>query len=402
MSVRRDKDGTWRYRIVVKLPNGKRTRISGTPTINTKLEAEREERAHVHRVLNPPPAVQQVKEAPLFAEFGKQFLDVCVTKDKPSTLRSKEMILRVHLTPAFGTKRLDEIKYGDIVDYSARKARKLQKKTVNNHLSLIHRVLAVACKRGLIVVVPEIEWLKAPQPDFDFLTFEEAEKLVVAAHEDWRCMILLALRTGLRQGELLALRWSDVDLVAGRVTVRRSVTKGRVLDAASGELVAVDVVTGPKSGKAREVPLGAEILGALQALRSRTRSKLVFPDAAGEMRTSNGSKHPLWRACERAGIRHIRWHCLRHTFASHLAMRGVPLKVVQELLGHATMDMTMRYAHLSPSVPQDAVRLLDGRGKGVAKTSASGEDAEASDQNGSGNRVEAAGVEPIIFDGAGT
>ena len=377
MSVRRDKDGTWRYRIVVKLPNGKRTRISGTPTINTKLEAEREERAHVHRVLNPPAAVQQAKEAPLFAEFGRQFLDICITKDKPSTLRSKEMILRVHLTPAFGTKKLDEIKYGDIVDYSARKAKKLQKKTVNNHLSLIHRILTVGCKRGLIVAVPEIEWLKAPQPDFDFLGFEEAEKLVAAAHEDWRCMILLALRTGLRQGELLALRWTDVDLVAGRITVRRSVTKGRVLDPASGELVAMDAVTEPKSGKAREVPLGEEILGALKALH-RTRSKLVFPDPTGEMRTSNGSKHPLWRACEGAGIRHIRWHCLRHTFASHLAMRGVPLKVVQELLGHATMDMTMRYAHLSPSVPQDAVRLLDGRGKGVEEISPPDEGAEAS------------------------
>lgn len=71
------------------------------------------------------------------------------------------------------------------------------------------------------------------------------------------------------------------------------------------------------------------------------------------------AKWPLWRVCKRAGLRRIGWHVLRHSFASHLVMKGVPLKVVQELLGHATMEMTMRYAHLSPNVGRDAVKLLD-------------------------------------------
>src|SRR5882762_7301135 len=69
--------------------------------------------------------------------------------------------------------------------------------------------------------------------------------------------------------------------------------------------------------------------------------------------------HPIWRACKRAGLRPISWHVLRHTFASHLVMRGVPLKAVQELLGHATIEMTMRYAHLSPDARRDAVGVLD-------------------------------------------
>ena len=74
----------------------------------------------------------------------------------------------------------------------------------------------------------------------------------------------------------------------------------------------------------------------------------------------NEVKHPLWRACRKAGLRQIGWHVLRHTYASHLAMRGAPLKAIQELLGHATIEMTMRYAHLSPGARRDSARLLDG------------------------------------------
>jgi site-specific recombinase XerD len=97
----------------------------------------------------------------------------------------------------------------------------------------------------------------------------------------------------------------------------------------------------------------------------------VFCTDYGRMLKKNEVKHPLWRATRKTSLRHIGWHTLRHTFASHLAMRGVPIKAIQELLGHATIEMTMRYAHLSPHVARDAVKLLDqgGRlGNGWAKT----------------------------------
>jgi integrase len=157
-------------------------------------------------------------------------------------------------------------------------------------------------------------------------------------------MILLALKAGLRQGELLALRWEDVDLVAGKLRIARSVTRG--------------VVTTPKSGKGREVPLSDAAVRALKSHR-HLRGELVFCDGAGEMFTKGLCKWPLRRACKRAGLRHVGWHVLRHTFASHLVMRNVPLKAVQELLGHATIEMTMRYTHLSPDARRDAVRVLD-------------------------------------------
>ena len=85
----------------------------------------------------------------------------------------------------------------------------------------------------------------------------------------------------------------------------------------------------------------------------------MFCNRDGTMLLHNQSVPHLKRACKRAGLRPIHWHVLRHTFASHLAMRGVPLKAIQELLGHATMEMTMRYAHLAPAMKQQAVAVLD-------------------------------------------
>jgi len=241
MPARRDGD-QWRYRKWVGLRDGRRVRISGTPAINTRQAAEAAERAHIERLWNPVTAEKKEIEVPRFCEFADQFLAVAAMQNKPSTQQDKASILRHHLTPSFGSKRLHDITYAAIQDYAAGKAMKLSKKTVNNHLTVLRRLLVVAKKRGLIQAVPEIEWLKAPDPEFDFLDFEEAERLLAAADEgEWRTMILVALRTGMRQGEILALRWEDVDLVKGQLSVRRSVTR--------------DIITTPKSGRSRDVPL---------------------------------------------------------------------------------------------------------------------------------------------------
>ena len=114
----------------------------------------------------------------------------------------------------------------------------------------------------------------------------------------------------------------------------------------------------PKSGLSREVPLSDEAISFLKGHR-HLRGEYVFSDDKGQLLTRHGCKWPLWAACKRAGLRLAGWHMLRHSFASHLVMRGAPLKAVQELLGHADITMTMRYAHLSADARRDAVRLLD-------------------------------------------
>jgi integrase len=339
----------WRYRVQIRLPDGTSKRLQGTPALNTKEAAERAEREHITRLEDAirNPKAQPKEAAPTFEAFAKTFLEVSGTQNKPSALEAKESILRVHLTPAFGRTPLDRIGFANIQDYVASKTRKgLSKKTINNHLTVLRRLLVVAKKRGLIASVPEIEWLKAAKPEFDFLDYGEAQRLIDGADEEWRPMITVAVKTGLRLGELLALRWrEDVDLTKGQIVVRRSVTRR--------------VVTTPKSGKKREVDLGDEAITALKNAR-HLKGPLVFCGDDGRMLGKNEVKHPLWRACRKAGLRQIGWHVLRHTYASHLAMRGAPLKAIQELLGHATIEMTMRYSHLSPGVRRDVVRMLDG------------------------------------------
>ena len=101
-----------------------------------------------------------------------------------------------------------------------------------------------------------------------------------------------------------------------------------------------------------------------KALRSRIERGSTR--GAGRAFNENECKWPIWRAYKKAGLRRISWHVLRHTFASHLVMNGVPLKAVQELMGHATIEMTLRYSHLSPEVRRNAVQLLDRHGNSMA------------------------------------
>jgi integrase len=134
------------------------------------------------------------------------------------------------------------------------------------------------------------------------------------------------------RGELIALQWDALDLVAGRLVVKRNVWRGHF---------------GPPR----------------VAARARCPQRC---DARGAYLKNDTCRNAILRASKRAGLRPpIGWHTLRHTFASHLVARGVPLKAVQELLGHATIEMTMRYAHLSPDVKKDAMRVLKGHSGGT-------------------------------------
>ena len=359
MSVRREKrtdpkSGLVReyYRVDVdlELPDGQRVRKR--KVMATRRAAEQFERDLRDKLLGGTYGQKEVK-SPIVAEFATEFMETYAkVNNKPSELRSKETMLRVHIVPMLGKLQLDQVGVREIERFKAKKVTEGKgPKTINNCLTCLRKMLATAQEWGLIAAIPAVKWMKVPTPEFDFLDFKEAERLIAAADADAKPMVTVALKTGLRLGELLGLRWDDVDLVAGRLVVRQNVVHG--------------IVGTPKSGKSREVPLSESAVAAFKVARKPKPGRIVFSGPDGSYLTKEMTKHYLWRACRKAGLREIGWHVLRHTFASHLVMRGAPVAAVQQLLGHSTIEMTMRYAHLTPDVRRDAVRLLDGHSRGA-------------------------------------
>lgn len=346
MSVgkRKDRGGKWYIHIKMKLPDGAVHEERRLSPVQTKRGAERYERQRREEILNPTPVRI---DAPTLAEFWGEYVGYAETNRKAATVLAKKSMMRLHLLPVFGSRKLDEIDRRSLESYKVRKAKEgLAAKTINNQLTALRSILTTARDWGQVEQLPVFEWLKTEKPDFDFFDFDEAERLIAGADPGlWQTMVLVALNTGMRFGELMAWRWDDVDLQARRMRVARNWSAG--------------VISSPKGGRPREAPLNSRVVAALKSWR-HLRGELVFCREDGSMIPHAQMTRPLWRACRRAGLRRVGWRVLRHTFASHLVMRGVPLKAVQELMGHATMDMTLRYAHLSPNVSRDAVEALCG------------------------------------------
>ncbi len=161
--------------------------------------------------------------------------------------------------------------------------------------------------------------------------------------------VLLSLNTGLRQGELFKLTWENVDLERATLTVRAATAKSK---------------------KARHVPLNGEALETLRAWQKNIQENfpggstgLVFPNRDGKPITE--TKTAWAKLLKDAGLKNFRWHDMRHHFASRLVMAGVDLNTVRELLGHADIKMTLRYAHLAPEHKRAAVELISGSSAGA-------------------------------------
>ena len=320
---------------------------------NTKVGAEEAGRRRLGELLEGRRSpIALVSKSPTLADFQAVYLEHSEAKNEFSTVKAKRQILRDHLVPAFGAMPLDRITFAAIEDFKNRLVMEedeggaeVSNKTANNILTVLRRLLVLAHKRGVLPSVPEFEWLPTTPGKFDYLTFEEADTLIDAASGEWRTMVMVGIRCGLRQGELLGLKWEHVDLKLGRLVVRQSIVRGRT--------------KGTKSRRIRIVDLSPQVAAEL-AKHRHLRGPYVFCDADGHHLTNGECKWPLYSACEGANLRRIGWHVLRHTFCSHLAMRGVSPQVIQKLAGHATLSMTERYMHLSPNVTADAVKLLDG------------------------------------------
>lgn len=293
---------------------------------------------------------QEAALSPSFAEFAQRwFKEYVVTNNKPSEQRTKKYILSGSLVPFFGRTKLQEIGIREVERYKAALVHEgLSRKTINNRLTVLRKCLHTAYEwHGLRGAPPKIEWLKCPPARTDYLTPDECEILLRHAQGVIHEMILAALRTGMRQGELKGFQWTSVDWLNCSVAVRHSYSDY------------TKSLGSPKGNRERHIPLDIDLL---EVLRARKRnSGYVFTDELGRPFDHYRLSAELTRVCEQAGLRKIGWHALRHTFASYLAMNGTPLNVVQVLLGHVSIATTMRYAHVAPSALRLAIELANPR-----------------------------------------
>jgi integrase len=280
---------------------------------------------------------------PTLRDFAERWLrDYVSVNNRPIALRTRTSLMRARILPEFGRRRLDDIRAEDVEHFKASLLRdNLRPKTINNILGALRSCLLVAREWEVVAKVPRIRLLPLGPSTTNFLSVDNARRLVDAAEPgQWRTMVIVALATGLRVGELLALTWNNIDLDRRELTVAWTEVDG--------------FVTPPKNGQTRVVPLTRE---AAEALREIERGEgRVFPIPPMRYPYRHAFRQ-LDQIGSRAGVR-ARWHLLRHTFASHMVSHGAPLVAVRECLGHTTIQMTLRYAHFAPDALRQSIAVL--------------------------------------------
>ena len=302
-----------------------------------------------------------------------EYLDHWLSDSVQDTVRATtheryEQIVRLHLKPALGRLKLKALTPAHVRGlYREKLEAGASQRTVRYVHVTLHKALKQAVADGLI---PRnaTEAVKPPQivkEEMHPLTQEQTKMLLEAARGDrLEALYVLAVHTGLRQGELLGLKWEDVDLEAGTLSVRRtlSITKdGPVLAA-------------PKTkGSARSVSLTS---GGVSALRGHLQRQLGEIDRIGSLWRENGlifasqtgefldrrnvTKGHFKPLLKRAGLPEIRFHDLRHTCATLLLARNVNPKIVSEMLGHASIAITLdTYSHVLPNMRDQAAKAME-------------------------------------------
>jgi integrase len=284
------------------------------------------------------------------AEFAvKWFEDYVRPNNKYSEQLSKKYILSSSLLPFFGRMRVGQIREYEIERYKADQVRRgYTSKTITNRLTVLNKCLLTAYEwLGVEKAPPKIKWPKKVSPEIDYLSPDECELLLSRASGQTRELVLTALRTGMRQGELRGLQWSSIDWLTRTVAVRHSYDdRGKMLVA-------------PKNNRTRHIPLDNEVYTTLYQRKKDVG--YVFRGSEGRPFTNYRMHYAIRKLCRESGFRTIGWHTLRHSFASHLALRGVPLPAIKDLMGHSTVTTTMRYAHVAPSTLRAAIDMLNSK-----------------------------------------
>ena len=349
-----------RWREDVILADGSAGRVMRSVVLGSvsEIAGRREARRLLDAHLSPINQGQYRPEATmLFSRFVAECFEPGVLPTlKFATQEVYSALLRKHLTPRFGDQRLCDITRIEVQQYGLQKLKQGFAWETANHLrNLMSKVLGTAVSWDYLadnivrgVKMPE-RFLKRSH---QFLSVDEVRRLIAACTEPTRTIVLLATMTGLRIGEILALRWKRIDFIKETLVVAETCYLGRF-------------GTPKTRASRREVPLSPAFVEALRnhftASADRNAEALVFATRHGGPLASNNLRNRGLRpACKRAGLPKLSWHALRHTHGTLLHVQGTPLKVGQAQLGHSDLATTLEvYTHASVLAQRQAVNLLD-------------------------------------------
>lgn len=270
-----------------------------------------------------------------FAELAKDY-DTWVKKQK--AYGSKKTFIR-HLMEKFGDLNIDDLNTRIVEQWQTKLLKKYKPATVNRRLACLKNMYTKAvdwemASEATLKQVRKVKFFKENNQIVRFLDVEECQRLVESCSEHLRPIVIVGLNSGMRKGEILGLKWSQVDLRHGFISLEDT-----------------------KSGEGRQIPINTTLEFLFKEMPRSVESEYVFTGKAGKPLTD--IKHSYQTALKKAEIYNANFHTLRHTFASQLAMAGVDITSIQALMGHKTLKMTLRYSHLSPGHKTKAVMKLD-------------------------------------------
>lgn len=311
--------------------------------------------------------IEPEKKILSFGEYAQKWMEgYGETHLKYSTLTSYRSVIKHHLN-AFMERPIDKITRSDIRDLIFEKLKSgLAPNTVAHIKALLSGILTHALDEGLISVNPSSRLgrlikTKERKADVNPLTREEARDFLEGVREHYPQhypFFLCALRTGMRLGELVGLQWGDIDFHGGFIEVRRAYFKGRLVT--------------PKNGKSRRIDMSRQLSETLKALYAARKKEAlakgwrevpehVFINDMGKFLDGDNLRRRIFTpALSKAGLRKMRIHDLRHTFASLLIQQGESLAYVKDQMGHHSIQITVdTYGHLVPGANREAVDKLD-------------------------------------------
>jgi Site-specific recombinase XerD len=271
-----------------------------------------------------------------FEELADMYIEIYA---KPNKRSFKSDLTNVKtLNRYFSGKYLYEIDTLSIEKFKTERAKEVSPATVNRELACLKCMFNRAIEWGKIKDSPAktVKLFRENNKRLRYLEKEEIVKLLANCNKYLKAMVILALNTGMRRGEILGLKWHDIDFRRGIIYL---------LDT--------------KNGEKREIPMNEQVKTALIRTNKHPDSPHIFCRADGK--PYRDIRKSFFTALKKAGIINFRFHDLRHTFASQLVMSGVDLNTVRELLGHKSLKMTLRYSHLSPDHKKRAVDILGRR-----------------------------------------